>query len=63
MRENDTWRQESITGSVFEASVSTGKNEILPTIKGTAYVTGDLTLVIDPTDPFRYGIATPTEKD
>ena len=56
--ENDTWRQESITGSVFEATASTTGNEILPTIRGTGYVTSELTLVIDPSDPFGHGIAT-----
>lgn len=56
LAEGDSWRQESITGSVFEARADIRGNDILPTITGTAYVTADLTLIIDPADPFRHGI-------
>ena len=51
------WRQESILGSVFEASVrSAGDGVVHPRITGTAYVTAEATLIVDPADPFGHGI-------
>lgn len=52
----DTWRQESITGSVFTARAEHADDGIRPVITGTAYVTGEATLYIDRADPFRYGL-------
>ncbi len=53
------WRQESIVGSVFEGSVRLREDGVLiPRIAGRAYVTGEATLLIDPEDPFRWGIGT-----
>lgn len=52
----ETWRQESIVGSVFEGSVEADGQHVIPTITGEAFVTADATLIIDPRDPFRYGI-------
>lgn len=60
------WRQESIVGSVFEgswqpdeATVPTGSDPVIvPTITGSAWVTGESTLILQPTDPFRAGIRT-----
>ena len=51
------WRQESIIGSVFEASYTATENGIIPTITGTAFVTAESTLILDPADPFQFGIA------
>jgi proline racemase len=52
------WRQESITGSRFTGWLSQGPNgELIPHIRGTAFVTGEATLRFDPADPFRLGIA------
>ncbi|MCA9225995.1 MAG: 4-hydroxyproline epimerase [Planctomycetales bacterium] len=51
------WRQESIIGSVFEGSYEeTDSGRILPTITGSAFITAETTLLIDPCDPFRSGI-------
>ncbi len=50
-----TWRQESIVGSVFEGHIEWSEGEVIPTITGTAYITAELTLVLDPTDPYRHG--------
>ncbi len=33
-----------------------GKGEIVPTITGTAHVTGEIVLRLDPEDPFCWGI-------
>jgi 4-hydroxyproline epimerase len=50
------WRQESILGSVFEGSVRLEGDKIIPRITGSAYVTGEGTLLLDPRDPFCMGI-------
>ena len=52
----ETWRQESVIGSVFEASVKVEEGKIIPTIRGSAHVTGEGTLCFGPNDPFRNGI-------
>lgn len=51
------WRQQSITGSVFEATARCRDNKIFPTIEGSAYITGMSTLLFDCDDPFRLGIS------
>ena len=53
----ETWRQESILGSVFEGSYEAGESGIIPTITGEAFITAESTLLLDPADPFRFGIA------
>lgn len=59
----EIWRQESIIGSVFEASYENTETaaSIIPTITGTAHITSESTLILDPTDPFQFGIGTATE--
>jgi 4-hydroxyproline epimerase len=52
----ETWRQESIIGSVFEGSVERSGDVVIPTITGRAYITAETTLIIDPADPFGHGI-------
>ena len=56
LRPGEIWRQESIIGSVFEGSVRVEGGKIFPRIKGRAYVTGETNIVIDPADPYRFGI-------
>src|SRR5439155_19078702 len=56
LKEGEIWRQESIVGSVFEGSVAVVNGEIIPTIKGTAFVNGEATLILNPADPFCAGI-------
>jgi 4-hydroxyproline epimerase len=53
----ETWRQEGILGTVFEGSISVAGNVVTPTIKGSAYITAESTLLFDDSDPFREGIA------
>ncbi len=50
------WRQESIVGSLFEGWVEVIDGRIYPRIRGTAFITGEATLVLDPRDPFVHGI-------
>ena len=56
LAEGEPWVQESIIGSRFTASYRRQGDIILPTISGRAYITGESTLLIDPADPFRWGI-------
>lgn len=50
------WRQEGILGTVFEGMLAVNGNTLTPTIKGSAYVTAEGTLLFDPRDPFQEGI-------
>jgi 4-hydroxyproline epimerase len=54
----ETWRQESMTGSVFHAKYRRTDVDgvIIPTISGQAFVNADLRMVIDADDPFSVGI-------
>jgi 4-hydroxyproline epimerase len=56
IREGQTWRQESLIGSVFEGTVKVRGGKVYPSIKGSAFVTAEAELVIDPRDPLRMGI-------
>ena len=51
------WHQESIIGSVFKGSYQRGEaGTILPSITGQAFVNQDTQMLIDPQDPFAWGI-------
>ncbi|MBV8630809.1 MAG: proline racemase family protein [Silvibacterium sp.] len=50
------WRQAGILGTVFEGSIHLENETIIPSITGTAYVTAESTLLLDPNDPFCMGI-------
>ncbi len=54
--EGQTWRQESIVGSVFAGSARRRGNDIIPTIRGMAHVNMEATLLLDERDPFCWGI-------
>ncbi|MFP2924506.1 proline racemase family protein [Pyxidicoccus sp. 3LG] len=56
LAEGATWVQESIIGSRFEARYVRDGDRILPTITGTASVNAEATLLVDPSDPFAWGI-------
>jgi 4-hydroxyproline epimerase len=51
------WRQESVLGSVFEASYRMRDGELIPTIQGQAHVCAETRLLVDPADPYAWGIA------
>ncbi len=66
------WRQESIIGSAFTGVLRAGPEagpagrggggggcDLIPTISGGAWITGEATLILDPRDPFRHGIGAP----
>lgn len=52
----DVWHQESIIGSVFDASYRLENGQILPSIRGRAHVNAEATLILDESDPFVWGI-------
>ena len=51
------WRQESLTGGLFEGWLEerTGGGDLVPHVRGRAFVTGRATLLFDPRDPLRGG--------
>lgn len=57
---NDEFRHEGILGTVFtgrlvEETTIGGRPAVVPTITGTAWITGFATYVVDPSDPFPEG--------
>lgn len=58
LREGARWRVESITGSVFDGSYTMAGGNVMPVIRGQAWVTAEATLLLDPDDPQCWGIGT-----
>jgi 4-hydroxyproline epimerase len=59
LMEGDVWIQESLIGSTFEASFrwhDRNQGQVVPMITGSAHVTGENLLRLDPSDPFCWGI-------
>lgn len=57
LAENATWRQASILGTVFEGSYRLNESkQIIPTIKGNAYICAETTLILDDNDPLLNGV-------
>jgi 4-hydroxyproline epimerase len=59
LAEGEEWTQESILGSVFKGQfrwIDRAQGTIAPTIIGTAHVTAEAKLLLDPKDPFCWGI-------
>jgi 4-hydroxyproline epimerase len=56
IREGQVWKQESIVGTVFEGTISVRDGKIYPSIKGSAFVNSVAELVLEPRDPFCWGI-------
>jgi proline racemase len=59
LAEGEEWVQESILGTTFTGTYrwhDRAAGQIIPTITGQAYVTGEATLLLDDRDPFCWGI-------
>lgn len=54
---NQIWRQESVTGSLFEGSYQWQGDKVIPRIMGEAFVTAETKVIIDPTDPLTFGFS------
>ena len=52
----EAWRQASVIGSVFEGSYRRAGDTVAPTIRGTAWISAESTLLFDDGDPFAWGI-------
>ena len=56
IKEGETWKQESIVGSIFEGTVKVRDGKIYPSIRGSAFVNAEAELVLNPDDPLCMGI-------
>jgi 4-hydroxyproline epimerase len=57
LKPGEVWRQESVIGSVFEASYRLDNDgAVIPKITGSAWVMSESTLLLDRRDPFCMGI-------
>jgi 4-hydroxyproline epimerase len=56
LKAGETWRQEGIVGSYFDGTVEVVNGEIHPTLRGSAFVNADATLILNDRDPFCWGI-------
>jgi 4-hydroxyproline epimerase len=59
LAEGATWVQDRIIGSTFSASyrwLDRAAGKVIPSIRGTAYITAESTLLLDERDPFCWGI-------
>ena len=56
LAEGEPWVQESIIGSSFTGRFRRDGEKIIPTIRGTAFITAEATLFLDEKDPLCWGI-------
>lgn len=52
----EVWQQASVIGSRFEASYQLEGGQIIPLLRGRAYLSAEVTLLIEQDDPFAWGI-------
>jgi 4-hydroxyproline epimerase len=52
----EIWRQAGILNSIFEASYEIIDEQVIPSIKGSAYITAEANLICQHNDPFKSGI-------
>jgi 4-hydroxyproline epimerase len=57
LKAGQIWRQASITGSIFNGWLETRDEDLIPYIRGRAFISGKSTLVFDSSDPFVWGIS------
>jgi 4-hydroxyproline epimerase len=56
LKVGQTWKQQSVVGSIFEGSIQLDGDRIIPTITGEAWVMSEGTILVDERDPFGNGI-------
>ncbi|MFM7207080.1 MAG: proline racemase family protein [Planctomycetaceae bacterium] len=54
--EGRTWRQESVLGGVYEASIRRAGDVLIPTVRGRAWLSAESTLQFAADDPYRTGL-------
>ena len=57
LQPGETWRHQSIVGSVFEVRGNWVGDKVIAEIVGSAFVNSEATLVFNPSDPFGMGIS------
>ena len=58
LAEGDTWQQASVIGSQFTGSYTRiDANTVRPTIRGSANISAETTVILDNQDPFQWGIS------
>ena len=57
LAEGELWRQESVIGSLFEASYRWLDGQLIPNIRGQAHLSAQTSLLLDSADPFCWGLA------
>lgn len=50
------WRQASVIGSQFSAHYELAGERLIPSIRGSAHISAEATLLLDDSDPFAWGI-------
>jgi len=56
IEEGQTWKQESIVGSIFEGTVRIREGRVYPSIRGAAFVNAEGELILNMKDPLCMGI-------
>ena len=58
LAEGDTWHQASIIGTIFTGRYTKvpDSEKITPIITGSAHITGEATFILNPNDPFQFGV-------
>ncbi|MGH8280113.1 MAG: 4-hydroxyproline epimerase [Gammaproteobacteria bacterium] len=56
LKPGEVWRQMGILGTTFTGSYVESTHGVRPSITGSAYITGEAQLLLDPVDPFVWGI-------
>ena len=56
IEDGQVWRQESVLGGVYDASIRREGEKLIPTVRGHAWLTGDTTLHFAADDPYRTGL-------
>lgn len=56
LEEGEQWQQEGILGTTFDAWVTREEGDLIPIVRGTAFITGQARLVFEPDDPMRWGL-------
>ena len=57
LAEGTVWRQESILGGLYEATIRRAGGVLVPSVRGNAWITAETTLQFAADDPYRTGIS------
>jgi len=56
LAEGRTWRQESVLGGVYDASIRRAGEAMIPSVRGHAWITSESVLHFTTDDPYRTGL-------